>query len=757
MTDPDNRITTLEPHEKPTAQQLINELLEAIIAASGMDMFTRLVRCHNTRECLWDAKAHDGRISKDQANKQVWRWTGAPDMSVPICDKIVRWLMMIRAGVMNRGDVRIAPRRVPKADGDGSPQDLAEVWQNAMEYFLYEQDFNLSSATELFSTCVEEFGYGIIMAEWVKKFRMELRTMTVQQLTDALVKRQQDELMLQMQDAMPGQEIDPNQVLTPEVMQGIVQRVEMDLDTLLSRAEPVQDWHHDLIRAVDERIEDAEARRVLAALRKDPAEPAEYTAPRDDGGTFECEVLIPWVNCIHPQTMSGEGKTDMIAVVRYYTESELLEKARSEKWDKAATAELRDNQQNKFFSQLAQTTSVQIPGWALNGMGIGLEINENALKTMPHWLVVYVYRKVVNKAGMPMVYKAALNPNMPDHLLMWQKTDLVNLPIVVDTATPVRYAMLAKGAAEVIVDKQNFVKDGMDNEGSRAQMGSNPPLLRTSSQHVGITPGKELYVKRSSASADNDRFMEVPGVDVGALKLMEKAELLVDQYYFRSADTAPEDKRRFEEWKIMRSIRCHRELLRLIWCLMQEGIDDLQVSMINGRPVKLATNRDQLKGEADITIAAHLDGYSEEAAEKFVKVLTQLMQADRGGTIDATEGVQIAAQLLAPTYARRLVMKKDVAAQKIVDEQQMRIAKIMAGVPLEYPEDVTAPEMRLQVVQQWQGIPENMAAMRARTVAAALMQKEIDWLMFQNQQQNVNAVTGRTGVEASTAEELGAA
>jgi hypothetical protein len=232
---------------------------------------------------------------------------------------------------------------------------------------------------------------------------------------------------------------------------------------------------------------------------------------------------------------------------------------------------------------------------------------------------------------------------------------------------------------------------------------------------------------------------------------MDRIEKQVDDYYFRSATTDPEDKRAFRKWKMMRAKRCYSEQLRLIWEQMHERIDALQVSMINGRPVQLDTNRDQLRGEASISIGVHLDGLSEDAADKFVKVLVQLMQADRGGVIDWAEGTQIAAQLLSPTFARRLVMTSQAAAGKIKDDQETRIAKIMAGVPLDYPEKPSNPQMRMQVLQQWAQKPTNVARASADPVVAELMQKEQEYLQFAIQQMS-NAVTGRTGVEANAPE-----
>lgn len=746
--DTQDRIKTLEPGDEPTAAQLIAEIREAIVAASAMNVFARLSNCHNTRRCLWDNKAEDGRLpdlSKDmerKQEKQIWRWPGAPDVSVPLCDKIVRWLMLIRSTVFSRGDVRIAPRRV----AEGASDDLDEVWQNALEYFLDVGSSNLGYQTDLFSTCVEEFGYGMMLVEVEKRERNERLEMDLQAITDELVRQEQDALMVKAQQEADGAEVDPAEVLTEEVQEGIAQKVNVELEMMLATSGVPQPAHLQLIQGVDPRISDREAKSVLQQLRKEPVKPAEYTAPRDDGCMFRAEVVVPWVNCIHPSTMTGEGKTDMVAFLRYYSDSQVNEKARVEGWDKASTKKLLDEQKNKFFNELCGGLSV--PAWSLNGMGVGLEIDTAALEKMPRWLVIYVYRKITNKAGLPMVYRGALHPNMPNNLLLWEITDLTELPLVVDTAEPVTYAMLARGVADIVVDKQNFIKDTLDGEGARGQLGSNPPLLRTAGQHVGIRPGIEMYAKRSGNSFDGSQFMNVPQIDQGAMKVMEYLDKLVDDYYCRGTQADPDDKRMFREWKVFQARRCHIAVLRLIWMLMQENIDSLQVSNINGRAVKLDAHRDQLKGEAAISIGVHVDGYGENAAEKFAKVLTMMMQSDRSGNVNWAEGTTILARLMSPTYARRLVMSQDAASGKILDDQENRIAKIMAGIGVRYDDRASNPGLRMKVLQQWASNPANIQRAGGDENIVQLIQKEQEYLQFQLQQTE-NAAIGRTGVKAN--------
>jgi hypothetical protein len=750
MTMKTDRLETLEVREKPTAGVLVDEVEEAITAASGMGVFTRLLRCKETSRCEWGGKRGDGRLGERDDSMPVFRWQGAPDLGVPLCGKMVRWLKLLRMSVYNRGSLSIGPRRArAETDGGGDATGLAGVWQQVCDYLLDVSDWGLSKAFELFSTTVEELGYGVMLADWRSNWRMERVPLTIQMLTDALIERRRAMLMqmLVAEAEAGGMQMDLTEGLPPELDAEAVNEAMVELEELLMRG-PVTDAQAELVMLVDERMSVKEAKRVLKELR-DPESGGEghYHVKRADGGCWKVEALIPWVSVLHPYDLRPTGEAGWVARPVYLSREELMERSRAERWHKGATKRLLEEQANQFWAQLSW---VSVP-WALNGVGVGMVIDAVSMERNPRWLVVEMWRRVVDADGLPRIGRAVFSPHMREDgdLLLWQETDLERLPIVVDVAEPCEYAMMARGAADIIVDKQNFVKDGLDAEGARGQLGSNPPLLRTVGTHVDLRPGRQMYAKRAGSGFDGSQFMAVPGVDKGHLEVVEKVEQLVEQFYFRSADTSPEDRAMFEESVRFASMRCYKELLRLLWVLAQEHVDHLLVSRINGVEVELDARRDQLQGEADIHIGVHLDGYSQDAAEKFVRVFTQLSQADRFGALDAAEGMNIATQLLAPTYARRLVMSQEKASGRVIDEQEQRIAKIVAGVPVQYEERVSNPMMRMQVMQAWMQVPENMQRLQAAPAVSEMMEKELQYLHVQTQQQTVNPVTGRTGVEAN--------
>jgi hypothetical protein len=58
-------------------------------------------------------------------------------------------------------------------------------------------------------------------------------------------------------------------------------------------------------------------------------------------------------------------------------------------------------------------------------------------------------------------------------------------------------------------------------------------------------------------------------------------------------------------------------------------------------------------------------------------------------------------------------------------------------------------------MEQWMQVPGNLQRAQADPVAAPLLQKEMQYLQFQNQQQTKNPTIGRTGVTPNEPTEMG--
>jgi hypothetical protein len=116
---------------------------------------------------------------------------------------------------------------------------------------------------------------------------------------------------------------------------------------------------------------------------------------------------------------------------------------------------------------------------------------------------------------------------------------------------------------------------------------------------------------------------------------------------------------------------------------------------------------------------------------------------DKNGTLDTERLLQIAVGQILPGAAESIMIPKETASQKAVEEERQTIAEIYAGVPPNVrPND--AHEMKLQVFQQWLQQPD--IAQEAQENPA--LQERIKGYLQQRNfaiQQKQNAEIGRLG------------
>jgi hypothetical protein len=128
---------------------------------------------------------------------------------------------------------------------------------------------------------------------------------------------------------------------------------------------------------------------------------------------------------------------------------------------------------------------------------------------------------------------------------------------------------------------------------------------------------------------------------------------------------------------------------------------------------------------------------------------------DKNGTLDTERLLQIAVGQILPGAAESIMLPKETASQKAMDEERQTIAEIFAGVPPNVkPND--AHEMKLQVFQQWLAQPD----ITQKVQQDPALQERINGYLQQRQfaiQQKQNAEIGRLGATPTQFGQTGAA
>ena len=127
-----------------------------------------------------------------------------------------------------------------------------------------------------------------------------------------------------------------------------------------------------------------------------------------------------------------------------------------------------------------------------------------------------------------------------------------------------------------------------------------------------------------------------------------------------------------------------------------------------------------------------------------VKAIAQLGgQLDKSGVLDTEKLLVMAVGQILPGAAESVMLPKETASQKAVEEERQTIAEIYAGVPPNVrPND--SHEMKLQVFQQWLQQPDVAQKVQQDP---ALQERISNYMQQRNMQiqQKQNAEIGKLG------------
>jgi hypothetical protein len=127
-----------------------------------------------------------------------------------------------------------------------------------------------------------------------------------------------------------------------------------------------------------------------------------------------------------------------------------------------------------------------------------------------------------------------------------------------------------------------------------------------------------------------------------------------------------------------------------------------------------------------------------------VKMVAELGgMLDKNGTLDTEKLLQLTVGQILPGASEKILLPKETASQKAMEEERQTIAELVAGVPPNVREQ-DAHEMKLQVFQQWLQQPD----IQQKAQQDQALQERIQTYMQQRQmqiQQKQNAQIGRLG------------
>jgi hypothetical protein len=712
-----DRIAKLEPREKPEAAQIIQEIRDAVNTAQQLGVFEKIELAHMTRRCLWANQSADGM----RHGLDVFPWDNSLDSKVPLADEIVTDHVRLRMSAIRNGTVQIGPENEIEDSGK------ARQWNDVLKYYRGRTRRAMKAAQKLFCTCVEEIGYGILQVDWRAEKVLKPQEMTRARVVSAVAQR------MMVENAGPD-----GSAPGPELQQAIAEESARLVEERLGMggAGAVE-----LILLADGTMPKSEAVKVVNGLKKGQ-EVVTYYAPKTAGGMPVVKARIPWVDCGHAVDLGPDGKCSWWFALEWLDEVGLRMRCEqegcSDAWRDAVLT-----QGNKGLSELL-APGAMLPTWLLNGVGVGFKFDTQTNQRAPMYQVLTVWRLAVNEAGIPAVYQTMVHAHVGDMLGKHECCEVGELPFVAEAREPAAMMMQSRGIPEMVLTDQVFLKKGTDATMAMAELAAFPPYERAMGDGSRIAPGAELPVKRNTGtSGTQSRFLQVPGVDAGALRAMEMTRENVNRFFMRAVNSDADAKRLFQEDLAESAVLSFEELIRIIWLHVQAYVDEVTASRIAGRPVSVAATAEDLEGTADVTVEFSAMALNQKTALELADYMTTMAGLDRSGRIDFGKVVELITRIFDPVLSENIIMPGEEASGEIEKDEQAVIAAILSG---QYVTGrVNGASLRWQVLQRWLGNPQTVPMLQGNPMIYASLMEHVKGLQQEIVQKQQNVFTGQTG------------
>lgn len=726
MSDRDpKRIAKLEPREKPDPKRMLDEIRAAVCEAQTHGMQDKLEISHKVMHCLWTGQNVDG--TKDSP------WPNAIDSRVREASKVIHDTVKLMMRAVRSGTVSIGPEDI---DDD----EKAQLWDKVLRKFKHKSKRAISAAMKLFFQCVMSLGYGILHVDWRARRQLFPKTVTTDEVRQFLYSQNVTEWLTVQEDALP-QAADGAAALPPEIDAQITQGVAVLVDEMLAGADKTE--LVSVLMQMDAAMPPSEAK--IAARELSKKDTAVYYAPRETGGMPVIKAKIPMVNCVHGMDMTGTNCETWVALPERLSEAGMRERAALNGW-KADLEDLLKHPNESMAELESLSGGVGTWDWLLNGVGIGLVMSKNA--EVPWFEVITIYRVACNEAGVPAVYETEIFPALPELVLSHEVLPIVRdgeaaMPFVTMARNPALLAVQSPGMAQEMLTDQMGMKRIIDASVAAAELAAYPPTVRTVKDDQVVMPGSTLDLPRNTGtSGAQSRFVEVPGVDMGALKFLEMMKAEVRERYHRGADADPNLRAAYEEDLGQEAVMAYTEVIALIWAHIQAYVNEVTASRIAGKAVSLKATEADLMGTADINVDFSATSLNQERAKEFATVGKTLLQlGSKNVDVDAL------AETMARTYdvplAERIIIPGEQGASNAVNDERKAIVEMQGGFEVTGRQNM--PEARLTAYDDWLRNPSNVDRCVYDPSLFELILLRMQGLEMQQQQFSENVLTGQTG------------
>ncbi len=497
-------------------------------------------------------------------------------------------------------------------------------------------------------------------------------------------------------------------------------------------AEAIQDGSMDeeLSAAISEQfgVSKKKARGMLKELRKE----GETTVPvvRKVINRPRIKALAPDEDIFWPNYTIDPQEAPYVFHVLNMTPEQLRSKIASEGWDE------------EFVDKAIENATVGENDVYTHNLSLEDEILRDDDETIR---IVYCYQRLLDEDNIPGIYCTVFCNEVPD---LYAKHTLMDYahggyPFVVSTFEKTSKRLYAsRSVPEVGEAFQQVVKVETDASIDRQSLATVPPLEHPLGRcPTRYGPGVRIPYR----TPGEVRFADTPRFDAGSIEVRRLMQESFDRYFGNNAPNIDPVESQIKQQNIINRVLHHMKyVMDQVYGLYQQYGPDEEYFRVTG----VQDMQKYAKGRAgerfDFYMQFDVATQDPEQMLERVKTIGQITGTmDKNGVVDTEQLLAMAIGQVMPGAAEKVILPKETASQKAMEEERQLIAELVAGVPPNVREN-DAHEMKLQVFQQWLQQPD----IQQKAQQDQALQERIQGYVKQRQfaiQQKQNAQIGRLG------------
>jgi hypothetical protein len=497
-------------------------------------------------------------------------------------------------------------------------------------------------------------------------------------------------------------------------------------------AEAIQDGSMDeeLSAAMSEQfdVSKKKSRSMLKELRKE----GETTIPvtRQVISRPRIKALAPDEDIFWPNYTIDPQEAPYVFHVLNMTPEQLRSKIQTEGWSE------------EFVDKAIESATIGENDVYTHNLSLQDEILRDDDETIR---IVYCYQRLLDEDDIPGIFCTVFCNEVPD---LYAKHTLMDYghggyPFVVSTYEKTSKRLYSsRSIPEVGEPFQQVIKVETDASIDRQSIATVPPLEHP----LGRAPSKwGPGVRVPYRTPGEIRFADTPRYDAGSTEVRRFVQEMFDRYMGNNAPGVDPVESQIKQQNIINRVLHHmKKVVDQVYTLYQQygpdqeyfrvtGVQDMQ-KYAKGRPGE----RFDFYMQYDVATQD-----PEQMLERVKTIGTIAGTMDKNGVVDTEQLLAMAIGQVMPGAAEKVILPKETATQKAMEEERQLIAELVAGVPPNVREN-DAHEMKLQVFQQWLQQPDIQQKAQQDQALAERIQGYIKQRQFAIQQKQ-NATIGRLG------------